>query len=100
MQALPCGRDPAIGFGDRQMPVSHGARVAFIFAATILVVALLYGVLWPVGGFSANEPTGIMTTRTGAAGTFKPTKEEWAGLVIEEVAIRMFRPEEITEGSI
>ena len=35
-----------------------------------------------------------------APGTFKPTKEQWAGFKIEPVRLVSFRPEQVTEGSI
>jgi cobalt-zinc-cadmium efflux system membrane fusion protein len=35
-----------------------------------------------------------------AAGTFRPTKEQWAGFKIEPVRLVTFRPEQVTEGNI
>src|SRR6202171_1879305 len=35
-----------------------------------------------------------------APGTFRPTKEQWAGFKIEPVQLVSFRPEQVTEGSI
>jgi cobalt-zinc-cadmium efflux system membrane fusion protein len=35
-----------------------------------------------------------------APGTFKPTKEQWAGFKIEPVRLVGFRPEQVTEGNI
>jgi cobalt-zinc-cadmium efflux system membrane fusion protein len=35
-----------------------------------------------------------------ASGTFRPTKEQWAGFKIEPVQLVSFRPEQVTEGSI
>src|ERR1700730_10752922 len=35
-----------------------------------------------------------------ARGTFRPTKEQWAGFKIEPVGLVSFRPEQVTEGSI
>jgi cobalt-zinc-cadmium efflux system membrane fusion protein len=37
---------------------------------------------------------------TAQPGVFRPTKEEWAGLHVEPVENRVFRPEEIAEGNI
>jgi membrane fusion protein, heavy metal efflux system len=33
-------------------------------------------------------------------GTFKPTKDQWAGFKIEPVRLVSFRPEQVAEGSI
>ena len=40
------------------------------------------------------------TEQTVSTGSFRPTRQQWAGLRFEPVTIRTFRPEEVTEGSI
>jgi cobalt-zinc-cadmium efflux system membrane fusion protein len=47
---------------------------------------------------AVNEPAAPVTRRQ--PGIFRPTKEEWAGLRVERVESRVFRPEEIAEGNI
>jgi cobalt-zinc-cadmium efflux system membrane fusion protein len=72
---------------------------------TIAILALFVGVAilaWPVIGKNVADPAG----RTHPApseetrGTFRPTKEQWAGFKIEPIELVSFRPEQVTEGSI
>jgi cobalt-zinc-cadmium efflux system membrane fusion protein len=69
---------------------------------TIAILALFVGVAilaWPVIGKNVADPGGRAQSEA-ARGTFKPTKEQWAGFKIEPVRLISFRPEQVTEGSI
>jgi len=72
---------------------------------TIAILALFVGVAilaWPVIGKNVADPGGRPqpTPSEEAGGTFRPTKEQWAGFKIEPVGLVSFRPEQVTEGSI
>ena len=72
---------------------------------TIAILALFVGVAilaWPVIGKNVADPGGRTQPATSedARGTFRPTKEQWAGFKIEPVGLVSFRPEQVTEGSI
>ena len=70
----------------------------------VAVLALFVGAeifVWPVIGKNAADQAGSVQTQSRAApGTFRPTKEQWAGFQIEPVRLVSFRPEQVTEGSI
>lgn len=58
--------------------------------------------VWPMTGKNATDQSQA-TQQTGsepAPGSFKPTKEQWAGFKIEPVRLESFRPERVTEGTI
>src|SRR6201997_5359995 len=72
---------------------------------TIAIVALFVGaaiLAWPVIGKNVADPAGRAQPEPSeeVRGTFKPTKEQWAGFKIEPVGLVSFRPEQVTEGSI
>src|ERR1700730_1716240 len=72
---------------------------------TIAILALFVGVAilaWPVIGKNVADPAGRPQPAPSeeARGTFRPTKEQWAGFKIERVGLVSFRPEQVTEGSI
>ena len=72
---------------------------------TIAILALFVGVAilaWPVIGKNLADPAGRAQPASSeeARGTFRPTKEQWAGFKIEPVRLVSFRPEQVTEGSI
>src|SRR3981081_2955507 len=67
-----------------------------LLAGAVVILLVGLAVLPPTAGLSADRPPRT-DARTGA---FTPTKEEWAGLAIERLATRIFRPEEIAEGNI
>ncbi len=72
---------------------------------TIAILALFVGVAilaWPVIGKNVPDPAGRAQPAPSeeARGTFKPTKEQWAGFKIEPVGLVSFRPEQVTEGNI
>ena len=70
--------------------------VAVVVAATIGIFA------WrETAKNAADEVERSRPTRSDAApGTFRPTREQWAGFKIEPVQLVSFRPEQVTEGSI
>ena len=72
---------------------------------TIAILALFVGVAilaWPVIGKNVADPAERARPAPSeeAHGTFRPTKEQWAGFKIELVRLVSFRPEQVTEGSI
>jgi cobalt-zinc-cadmium efflux system membrane fusion protein len=72
---------------------------------SVAILALFVGVAilaWPVIGKNVADPAGRAQPAPSeeARGTFKPTKEQWAGFKIEPVGLVSFRPEQVTEGSI
>ncbi len=72
---------------------------------TIAMLALFVGVsilVWPVIGKNVADPAGRAqpAPSEAARGTFRPTKEQWAGFKIEPVRLLSFRPEQVTEGNI
>jgi cobalt-zinc-cadmium efflux system membrane fusion protein len=75
-------------------PRAQGALVA-----VIALVALIggFGVRLVVAPW-ANQPENA-ATRT-QPGTFRPTKEQWAGINVATVRAMTFRPERVTEGNI
>ncbi len=71
----------------------------------VIVVALVVGMailVWPlVDKNPADQSEYARPARLDtAAGTFRPTKEQWAGFKIEPVRLVTFRPEQVTEGNI
>jgi cobalt-zinc-cadmium efflux system membrane fusion protein len=72
-----------------------------IVAALVLVVSILI-LVWPVIWKSTADRSedAAPTPLDATPGTFKPTKEQWAGFKIEPVRLVSFRPEQVTEGSI
>jgi len=68
-------------------------------------VALVVGMailVWPlIDKNPADAPERAKPARLDtAAGTFRPTREQWAGFKIEPVLLVSFRPEQVTEGNI
>jgi len=71
----------------------------------VVVLALVVGMailVWPlIDKNPADGPERAKPVRLDtAAGTFRPTKEQWAGFKIEPVRLVTFRPEQVTEGNI
>ena|SRR5215467_298343 len=89
-------------------PVSLLRRHLSPFAQLVMVaaLALFVGVAilaWPVIGKNTpdqTERTQPASSSEAPPGTFRPTKEQWAGFKIESVRLVSFRPEQVTEGSI
>src|SRR5438270_948348 len=72
---------------------------------TIAILALFVGAIilaWPVIGKNVADQAGSAQPAApeAARGTFRPTKEQWAGFKIEPVGLVSFRPEQVTEGNI
>jgi len=71
-------------------------QLAIVTAAAVLValgLAVVPRLVRPI----AEQPA---EATNQARGTFKPTKEQWAGFKIEPVRLVGFRPEQVTEGNI
>jgi len=71
----------------------------------VVAVALVVGMailVWPlIDKNPADAPERAKPARLDtAAGTFRPTGEQWAGFKIEPVRLVSFRPEQVTEGNI
>ena len=71
----------------------------------IAILALIVGaaiLAWPVIGKNVADPSGRTqpAATEEARGTFRPTKEQWAGFKIEPVGLLSFRSEQVTEGNI
>ncbi len=71
----------------------------------VVAVALVVGMailVWPlIDKNPADAPERAKPARLDtAAGTFRPTREQWAGFKIEPVLLVSFRPEQVTEGNI
>ena len=89
---------------DIQPPISKKGRrfsrglqlVAVMLAASIGVAATT--LLWEP---RADQPENARpTTSTDPPGTFRPTQQQWRSLKVEQVTVRAFRPEQVTEGTI
>ncbi len=81
-----------------QLPRRAQARILAVLA---LFSSVFYGASWLPAKVAASDPTGAGVPQASREpGTFKPTKQEWAGLVTQRVESRIFRPEEIAEGNI
>src|SRR5215469_2063139 len=78
----------------RTIPSRQVAMAAVLAVAT--AVGFFCATGWRAQG-AANDPSAPAAPQSGV---FRPTKEEWAGLHVERVASRVFRPEEIAEGNI
>ena len=92
---------------DTQPPVSgESGRVSRCALGALVVVLLLVvgigvGVNLLAFGPLANQPENARPRTSDAQpGTFRPTKEQWAGFKIEPAQLVSFRPEQVTEGSI
>jgi membrane fusion protein, heavy metal efflux system len=81
-------------------------RLSLVTQFTLVVVmALVVGMailVWPlIDKNPADGPERAKPARLDTvAGTFRPTKEQWAGFKIEPVRLVTFRPEQVTEGNI
>ncbi len=70
-------------------------------AALVLVAGIATFVSSVIGKNAADRSEHARPARLDtAAGTFRPTKEQWAGFKIEPVRLITFRPEQVTEGNI
>src|SRR5215831_6378922 len=84
------------------MMTSLVRRVRFTLTVG-LGLGVVAGLLTLAGrtGLPADPGGSAPSTRVSlASGSFTPTREEWAGLRIEPVALQSFWPQEIAEGNI
>jgi membrane fusion protein, heavy metal efflux system len=89
----------------RQVSLLRGHLSPLTQFLTIAMLALFVAVAifaWPVIGKNVADPAKRAQPAPSeeARGTFKPNKEQWAGLKIEPVRLLSFRPEQVTEGNI
>jgi cobalt-zinc-cadmium efflux system membrane fusion protein len=89
----------------RQKPLLRRHLSPLTQFLAIAILALFVGVAilaWPVIGKNVADPAErAQPARSDEArGTFKPTKEQWAGFKIDPVGLLSFRPEQVTEGNI
>jgi membrane fusion protein, heavy metal efflux system len=96
--AIPAGAAKVAAPAPRLLPslewqLAIIAVAAALIAIGIALVPKLMKLIKPIGELSleATKP---------AAGTFRPTAVQWAGLKFQTVATMAFRPEEVTEGNI
>lgn len=69
------------------------------------LLALAVGIAfaaWPISEKNAasHSERAYRSRSDAGPGTFRPTKEQWAGLKSEPVQLVSFRPEQVTEGNI
>jgi len=88
-------RTHAGGALSRRTQLMIVAGVAFFIA-----IALGAGYVTKHFFFTSSDRRSAQTGQAGAPGTFRPTKEQWAGLKIAVVQNRTFRTEQITDGNI
>jgi cobalt-zinc-cadmium efflux system membrane fusion protein len=89
----------------RQKPLLRRHLSPLTQFLAIAILALFVGVAilaWPVIGKNVADPSERAQPARSeeARGTFKPTKEQWAGFKIDPVGLLSFRPEQVTEGNI
>jgi cobalt-zinc-cadmium efflux system membrane fusion protein len=70
-----------------------------VLAVAAAAIALLAGGAATYKHFFAAEKAAAQAP-PAAPGTFRPTKEQWAGLKVIDVEVKPFRSEQITDGNI
>jgi cobalt-zinc-cadmium efflux system membrane fusion protein len=79
----------------RLLPLTQFTVVVALVVGMAILVWLL------IDKNPADSPQRAKPERSDtAAGTFRPTTEQWAGFKIEPVRLVSFRPEQVTEGNI
>jgi cobalt-zinc-cadmium efflux system membrane fusion protein len=77
-------------------PFKKGKWVALVLLASAAVAATV--LMWEP---RADQPENARpATSSAPPGTFRPTQEQWRGLKLEPVMVRVFVPEQVTEGTI
>lgn len=75
-------------------------RAQFLIVIGIVVILVgIFGVGWLARHFLFKE-TPEQAVQNAAPGTFRPTKEQWAGLKVMPVESMTFQTEEVTDGNI
>ena len=77
--------------------LSRRAQLAIVAALAVLAVVGVFGVRLVVAPL-ANQPDSA--TPRAQPGSFRPTREQWAGINVASVRAMTFRPERVTEGNI
>ena len=83
----------------RRVPRLSRHMQILIVATAAAAIALLAGGAATYKHFFASEKSAAPAPPP-APGTFRPTKEQWAGLKVLNVEVRTFRSEQITDGNI
>lgn len=84
--------------GSRVPRLSRHMQV-LVLAVAAAAIALLAGGAATYKHFFAAEKSAPQAP-PAAPGTFRPTKEQWAGLKVMSVEVKTFRSEQITDGNI
>jgi len=88
---------PQVSFLSR--PMSPAVQLISISLLVLFIGGAI--LVWPVIGKNRpDQAEPAQAIRSATPGTFRPTKEQWAGFKIEPARLIIFRPEQITEGSI
>jgi membrane fusion protein, heavy metal efflux system len=80
--------------------LSRRMQIIAIGVAAIAVGAFAVGAATLKQFFAGGESRAATTQAAPAPGTFRPTKEQWAGLKVLPVESYTFRTEQITDGNI
>ena len=89
----------------RAIPPSRPSAARLPTAVQLAIVAAL-ALCLPVLIFRVQLVDAPLARQTAAAkppaepGSFRPTKEQWAGIGVATISTRTFRPERVTEGNI
>ncbi|HEX9432354.1 MAG TPA: efflux RND transporter periplasmic adaptor subunit [Burkholderiales bacterium] len=85
----------------RRVPrLSRRMQLAALVALAIAIGAFAAGATTLKHFFGSDDARGAQTQPAPAPGTFRPTKEQWAGLKVMPVESYTFRSEQITDGNI
>jgi cobalt-zinc-cadmium efflux system membrane fusion protein len=84
--------------GSRVPRLSRHMQI-LVLAVAAAAIALLAGGAATYKHFFAAEKSAPQAP-PAAPGTFRPTKEQWAGLKVMSVEVKTFRSEQITDGNI
>ena len=85
----------------RRVPrLSRRMQVVALVALAVAIGAFAAGATTLKHLFGGGDSHGAQTQPAPAPGTFRPTKEQWAGLKVMPVESYTFRSEQITDGNI
>ena len=77
--------------------LSRRAQLTIVATVALLAAIGVFGIRLVVAPL-ANQPEGA--ARQTQLGSFRPTREQWAGIKVATVQAMTFRPERLTEGNI
>src|SRR5207302_600752 len=85
----------------RRVPrLSRRMQVVALVALAVAIGAFAAGATTLKHLFGGGDSHGAQTQPAPAPGTFRPTKEQWAGLKVMPVESYTLRSEQITDGNI